>query len=637
MCGIAGVHTSRPVEEAREAVGRMVKSLRHRGPDGNGEACIPLLGGSRHLVMGHARLSILDLSELAAQPMRDPETGSWLLYNGEIYNFRELRSELQGKGYAFQSNGDTEVLLKALVAWGEESLSRLRGMYAFAFWDGHRKKLMLGRDPFGIKPLLLARNADTILFASELRSLRDAGMVRLTLNGPAIESYLVYGAVIEPCTIATEALAIPPGTVVIVDGEGHIAPPKRICTVHDLVQGGRDRVFPGRFKTAVREIHNELVRSVEAHLVSDVPIGIFLSGGVDSSLIASLSDKAQVAQEVNFLTVGFPEKSFSEVRYARQVAGRLSGTHHVIDMTGDDMRQMLPKGLSAVDQPTVDGMNTFVISRVAAGLGIKVLLSGLGGDEIFGGYTTFRKVPFLCHHHRWLSLLAGLQPALSRRNYGQWHKLVLSRRIGLIQDAYFLHRAARWQGATSYLSLPAVPPDDPSIPPETLEQVTGGYEVEDFYQVACLEMMFYMRNQLLRDADIFGSANSVEIRVPYLHWDLVKKAWSMPASFHISPLRGRKLILKNILGAAHPGAPVGRRKMGFVLPWTPWLQGPLFQMVADCLHSRKPYESLGLDCREGKRALQSFMSNDPLVSWVQIWSLFVLLQWQQDNQLAARG
>jgi asparagine synthase (glutamine-hydrolysing) len=587
--------------------------------------------------MGHARLSILDLSDLAAQPMHDPETGSWLLYNGEIYNFRELRSELQGKGYVFQSNGDTEVLLKALVAWGEDSLRRLRGMYAFAFWDGQRQKLILGRDPFGIKPLLLARDADTILFASELRSLRDAGMVRLTLNGPAIESYLVYGAVIEPCTIATEALAIPPGTVVIVDAEGHIAPPRRIQTVHDLVQRGRDRAFPGRFKTAVREIHDELARSVEAHLVSDVPMGIFLSGGIDSSVIASLTDKAQLTQKVNFLTVGFPEKSFSEVRFASQVAGKLSGAHHVINMTGDDMRQLLPAGLSAVDQPTVDGMNTFIISRVAAGLGIKVLLSGLGGDEVFGGYTTFQKVPFLYRHHLWLSLLARLCPASSWGNYAQWHKLVRSRRIGLIRDAYLLHRSARWQDATSYLSLAAVPPDDSAIPPETLDQVTSVYELENFYQVACLEAMFYMRNQLLRDADIFGSANSVEIRVPYLHWDLVEKAWSMPASFHVSHLGGRKRILRRILETAHLGVPVGRRKMGFMLPWTPWLQGPLYQMIADLLHSRKPYESLGLDYREGKRALQSFKSNDPLVSWAQIWSLFVLLHWQQENQLAARG
>ncbi len=636
MCGIAGVHTSRPLDEAREAAGRMVRSFRHRGPDGTGEVCIPLPGGARHLVLAHARLSILDLSELAAQPMHDSGTNSWLVYNGEIYNFRELRSELQSKGYVFRSHGDTEVLLKALVAWGEEALRRLKGMYAFAFWDGRSEELILGRDPFGIKPLLLARSRDTLLFASELRSLRDGGMVRLTLNGPAIDSYLVYGAVIEPYTMAKEVLAIPPGSVVCVDREGHVAPPKEIRTLVHLVQNGRDGASGGGFRTAVREIQSELGRAIEAHLVSDVPVGVFLSGGVDSSTIASLTDKAASAPRVNFLTVGFPEKDFSEVQYAKQVTSKLSGIHHVIELTAEDMRNLLPRGLLAADQPTVDGMNTFVISRVAAELGIKVLLSGLGGDEVFGGYTTFRKVPFLSRHRLWLSRLVRLHPAPTWGNYAQRHKVARSLRVGLIRDAYLLHRSIRWRDATSHLSLTVVPPDESPVPPETLERMTDGHELGSFYQVACLEMMFYMRNQLLRDADIFGSANSVEIRVPYLHWDLVEKAWRLPASFHLPPISGGKRILKRILMTIHPGVPVGRRKMGFVLPWTPWLQGPLFQMLADLLHSRKAYESLGLDYQEGGRALQAFRSNDPLVSWGQIWSLFALLHWQQDNQLAAR-
>jgi asparagine synthase (glutamine-hydrolysing) len=587
--------------------------------------------------MGHARLSILDLTNLAAQPMHDPATASWLVYNGEIYNFRELRSELQGKGYTFRSHGDTEVLLKALLAWGEEALLHLKGMYAFAFWDGRTQKLILGRDPFGIKPLLLARNSETILFASELRSLRAAGIVGLTVNPQAIESYLIYGAVIEPCTIVTEALAVPPGAAVIVDAEGHIAPPNRIRTLEALFQPERDGAPASRLKNAVREVRDELARSVEAHLVSDVPVGIFLSGGVDSSTIASLTDMKQITQKVNFLTVGFPEKSFSEVHYAKHVADRLSGTQHVIHLTGEEMRQLLPKALSAVDQPTVDGMNTFIISRVAANLGLKVLLSGLGGDEIFGGYTTFRKVPFLSRHRFWLSRLARLFPAEHLGNYAQWHKLARAGRIGLNRDIYLLHRSLRWRDSTSHLSLAATPPDDYAVPPETFDQMTNGYGLESFYQVGYLEMMFYMRNQLLRDADIFGAANSVEIRVPYLYWDLLEKAWNLPASYHMSILGGGKRILKHILETFHLGLPVRRRKMGFVLPWTPWLKGPLFQMIADVLHSRKPYESLGLDYVEGQRALQSFISNDPNVSWAQIWSLFVLLHWQQDNRLAVKA
>lgn len=635
MCGIAGIHTSRSLEEARGAVSRMIQSCRHRGPDGTGEACIPLSGGARHLVLGHARLSILDLSERAAQPMHDPVTNSWLVYNGEIYNFREIRSELQSIGYDFQSHGDTEVLLKALVEWGEECLRRLKGMYAFAFWDGQKQRLILGRDPFGIKPLLLAHAGNSIVFASELRSLRDSGIVPLTLDPQTVGSYLTYGAVIEPSTIAAEVLAVPPGRVVVVDAKGHAAPPRRMRSLGDLPRPKRDGASRIGFKAAVQAIRDELARSVESHLVSDVPLGVFLSGGIDSSIIATLTDKSAGRQEVNFLTIGFPEQDYSEIKYASQVTSQLAGTHRVIHLTSDDLLKMLPAALAAMDQPTVDGINTYVISRVAAGLGIKVLLSGLGGDEVFGGYTTFRKVPILSAHSSWLSWVAKLGPMLPQDSMAQWHKVARSQRVCLLRDAYLLHRSVRWRDATSHLCMRAVPPDDFAVLSETLEEMTSAYEADDFYQIGFLEMIFYMRNQLLRDADIFSSANSVELRVPYLDLDLIQKAWSLPKRWHVS-LSGRgKRITRRILSEMHPGLSLGRRKMGFVFPWKHWLrQGPLYEMVADVLHSRQMYERLGLDYREGGQAIKSFEENDPLVSWAQLWSLFVLLDWQERNRLA---
>lgn len=630
MCGIAGMVGSYSPQDARGIVAKMVGAMHHRGPDGHGDFCFSLPGAGKALCLGHARLSIIDLTENASQPMRDPQTNSWLVYNGEIYNFRELRAELAGMGYSFISDGDTEVLLKALLAWGDQALIRLRGMYAFGFWDGRNQELILGRDPFGIKPLLLARTKDAVLFCSEIRALRASGILAWTLNPSAVKSFLTYGMVVEPETVINGVMAVPPGHVVTIDVAGKAASPKKILGIEDFFpkNGGNF----ASYDSTVNEVLSELEKSVKAHLVSDVPLGVFLSGGIDSSILATLARRASQEAHISFLTVNFSEENYSEVEYARQVVHKLGGTHHIIHLTADRFLGFLPRALSFMDQPTVDGVNAYVISNMAAQNGLKVLLSGLGADEVFGGYTTFVKAPFLFRNAYWLSKLAKIAPFGFWGRQAEWSKIVHSGGFSDLRDAYMLQRSIRWSSGTG---LHPGNYEIGSVQAETSEQLANGHGLEDFKRISYMEMVFYMRNQLLRDADIFSSANSVELRVPYLQWELVRKAWNLPPSYHLSPFGRGKKILRDILRGLHPDIDWDRKKMGFLFPWNDWIRGPLYGRIADVLHSRSLYEDLGLDVKEGQRTLQAFKARNPVATWAQVWSLFVLLNWNERNKLSA--
>jgi asparagine synthase (glutamine-hydrolysing) len=631
MCGIAGFFGLRSPAVSEEIVRGMIGAMHHRGPDGNGVVTAFATEG-RCLALGHARLSILDLTDNSRQPMSDSATDSWLVFNGEIYNFAALRGDLEALGYRFHSTGDTEVLLRALIHWGVDALRRIRGMFAIAFWDGRHKSLMLARDPFGIKPLLMGRRDDALLFASELRGLHAGGVLGMKLNPMGVKSALAFGAVIEPATIVEDAIAIPPGHVVFVSSDGRIKPPGRFMGLRDLF----DRVSVRRdltYSDAVRAVEEQLRRSVREQLVSDVPIGVFLSGGIDSSIVAGFAGESVAAKDITYITVSFPEPEFSEIEYAQEIAKRLPGRHEVVQVEAERMLSLLPQALAAVDQPTVDGINTFIISKVAYELGIKVVLSGLGGDELFSGYTTFWKAPILAGYPKVLSLLARLAPAFSFGSESERNKIIRATDCFDIRDTYLLQRSIRWSPESAMIALLQSLPDNALVTPEAWELMSTGANEDSYKRVSYLESVFYMRNQLLRDSDIFSSANSVELRVPFLDVDLLRLAWSLPPSYHRSATEGGKRILKDILRTRYPGLAVHRRKMGFVFPWQRWLRTPpFFQMIADTLNSVRLYHGLGVEPDEGRRILNGFANGNPLVTWSQVWSLFVLLQWSERFQ-----
>jgi asparagine synthase (glutamine-hydrolysing) len=617
MCGIMGLLSDGRPEKTRAAVRNMMAASRHRGPDGSGSIEIPLGGAaSNTLVLGHTRLSIIDLSDDSEQPMQDAETGSWLVFNGEIYNFRQLRAELESLGAKFGTSGDSEVLLKALLQWGERALQKLEGMFAFAFWDGRNRRLLLARDRVGMKPLYYFSNYQAgsagcaFAFASEVKVLERAQTCSLTFDPAAVDSFLAYGAVIGPKTIFKEIRELEPGHLLSVSERGEVVEFEYWSLSGSLTEA--EPLDIRNFDHAVSVIKERLEHAVNAYLVSDVPVGVFLSGGVDSSLLALLASR-HAQSPITLLTVAFAEQEFSELTYARQIARNLPHHHEVVTLTGEQLRELLPFALNAMDQPTVDGINTFVISRVGASLGLKVLLTGIGGDEIFGGYTTFSNVP------RLLKYGAGLRPVarlLSKlvKNPIPWHKVAGAGELRNLAEAYLLQRSVRWRGA------------DKSARPTRALQESIGALANDFQKVAALELEFYARNQLLRDADVFSMANSVELRVPFLDTKLMQAALAIPPQYHFEGGKGKR-ITKRILSELAGDEISQRRKMGFTFPWQQWLGRELKEMVESTLRDKQLYDPVSLDPAYGGRLLDGLERGDRSQSWTEVWSLFVLLNW----------
>jgi asparagine synthase (glutamine-hydrolysing) len=610
MCGVVGLWSHGRPEQTRAAVRDMIAASHHRGPDASGSIEIPLDTSS--LVLGHTRLSILDLSDASGQPMHDPVSASWLIFNGEIYNFRQLRSELETLGAKFSTSGDTEVLLRAVVQWGEAALTKLEGMFAFAFWDGRQRTLLLARDRLGIKPLYYCRAGRDFAFASEVKALERAHICSLTLDRDAVDSFLAYGAVIGPNTIFHEIRELQPGHLLRIHSDGQIHDSEYWSLARSLAQSA----VPDHqdFEQSVAQIRERLAYAVESHLVSDVPVGVFLSGGVDSSLLALLASRS-AKSPITLLTVAFAEEEFSELAYARQIARGLPHHHEVVSLTAEQLQDLLPEALMAMDQPTVDGINTYVISRVGASLGLKVLLSGVGGDELFGGYTTFTKVPRLLKYGAGLRPAARLLSKLKTKNPVQWKKVADTAPLHSLAEAYLLQRSIRWaQNGSGSLSHRAQREIDPLA--------------NDFQKLAALELEFYMRNQLLRDADVFSMANSVELRVPFLDQRLLHAALTISPKYHFEGGRGKRItrrILCDLVGEQIPQ----RRKMGFTFPWQHWLRRELKATIDKTLRDSQRYEPLSLDPAYGARLLDGLESGDPMQSWSEVWSLFVLLNWQR--------
>ncbi len=552
--------------------------------------------------------------------MADEHSGSWIVYNGEVYNFREIRRDLEGEGVRFRTRSDTEVLLKALVRWGQGALERFEGMFAFAFWDGRKKELLLGRDPLGIKPLYYFRKPGLFLFGSELRALKASGLHDFALDKDGIATYLTFGSVIGPSTALSDVRELLPGHTLCLRRPDQEPSHTEYWSLSRVLPPHKEG-FSSAFTDIVDSMEHILRKSVKSHLVSDVPVGIFLSGGVDSRLIANFA-AAENEGGLRLLTVGFSEEEFSEVDEAKKVALRLGLPHDVVQVSGIDFERLLPEALASLDQPTVDGMNTFVISRGAAHVGLKVILSGVGGDEIFGGYTTFLKVPRLLRHH---GLLRYFSRVIGRWNENpiQWEKIGRAASPRNLGDAYMLQRCIRWNppggwGGDGRGPLANVRREWDRM--ETLE--------DSFLAVALMELSLYMRNQLLRDTDVAGMANSLEIRVPFLDLNVIRAALEHPGRNHIGLLGGKR-VTRAILKQLGNGNRIDRRKRGFLFPWKYWLRGQLGSMLVETLRDKSLYAPLGLTPEYGEQLLAAFQRSHPLVSWSEIWSLFVLLDWQR--------
>lgn len=628
MCGIAGTLGSVGVEKAAEAA---VLSLAHRGPDDSGAKTLPVGRDGRCLTLVHRRLGIIDLSSLGHQPMTDPETGNWIVYNGEIVNFRELRAELEARGLRFRSESDTEVVLKLWGVHGRGALDRLCGMFAFALWDATRRELVLAVDPIGIKPLYYWTGADgTVLFASEIRALLAGGLVPRVLDPAAVDGYLAYGAVQGPSTIVRGIRALRGGTMLRIHAEGTVIGPERYWSP-PFAETDAPPVDEARGMSRLRELLRLVVRQ---HLVGDVPVGVFLSGGIDSSSLVALMHEVAPGT-VHSFSVTFAETPYSEGPYSRLIAERYSDKHQEVRLADEDLLDLLPGALAAMDQPTIDGINVYVISRAARESGLKVALSGQGGDEVFGGYPTFGLVSRALAWRRRLRLVprgawrlaAGLQAFRSRRRVIPDKLSEFLAGEGDVLSTFLLLREL-FPGKTREALFPAGPIGTVRGLPRTVadELAVDIRLLDPVNQVSCLEMKTYLANMLLRDGDVMSMAHGLELRVPFLDRRLVEFVARIPGrqKLGVSP---PKPWLVRAMGDALPRAIWSRPKQGFTLPWEDWLRGRLREQAAARLESRSLCESVGLDWHAAQSLWKAFLVRRPGMSWSRIWGIFVLLEW----------
>jgi asparagine synthase (glutamine-hydrolysing) len=556
MCGIAGFFRPRgqitPAD--RNAVKHMTAAQTHRGPDDGG------LFQDTHVALGHRRLSIIDLSPAGHQPMSNEDGTVWLIYNGEIYNHRELAAELSG--HRFRSHSDTEVLLHGYEEWGMEGLLRkLRGMFAFAMYDSRAAEpcCLLARDRLGIKPLYYIARPDWLAFASEVKALAGAGLVPNQKNSSAMTGLLLLGSVPAPATGIQGIDCLLPGHYLVADGRG--------ASLRQYWEP--DAAGPRASAGGLRETLEE---TVEHHLVSDAPSGMFLSGGVDSAALVALASRASRASRANSalttLTVTFDEREFSEGAEARRIAQGFQTDHREVRVTSQDFIHELPNVLRVMDQPTNDGVNTYFVSRAARQAGLTVALSGLGGDEVFGGYK----------HHHWLarhgnsirrfSALPGFlrRPAVAAAvGYGRMRGRENWMRLANLEDGVTdqaLYLALR--GFFAPQQVRALLDVDESAVRLAADEYLGG---PDFRR---LEMRRYLHDQLLRDTDVFSMAHSIEVRVPYLDHRVVECAAKMPQPEMNG--HGNKPLLTAAVNDPAVFECARRPKRGFALPFGKWMR-----------------------------------------------------------------
>jgi asparagine synthase (glutamine-hydrolysing) len=575
MCGVVAIFAygaaAAPVDPGEVKLVR--DAMTHRGPDAAGS----WLAEHGRAGFGHRRLSIIDTSDAGNQPMSLPERGVVITFNGEIYNYRELRERLQQGGRRLRTQSDTEVLLHLYDLHGARMVEHLRGMFAFALWDERKQGLLLARDPFGIKPLYYADDGAALRVASQVKALLASERIDGRPSAAGQVSFLVWGFVAEPHTLYRGITALPAGTTLWIDRNGPRRPERYwdVAAVLAAAERGDGRHI------STQEAQHEALRqalsdSVRYHLVADVPVGIFLSGGLDSGVVASFA-ASQSPRSLHTLTLGFDEllgTPADEVSLAAQTAA-IYGTRHATSWIGSDrFARERSRLLAAMDQPTIDGVNVYFISQMAAAAGLKVALSGLGGDELFGGYPSFRQIPRMVRQLRFLAASPTLGRAvraaagpLMRRFTSPKYASLLEYGTS-VEDAYLLRRGLfmPWELPNVLAPEPAREGWEELAPRAHLRQCTGEI-LGDRAKVMALEMSMYMRNQLLRDSDWAGMAHSLEIRVPFVDHRLFAEL----APMLVGAAAPSKADMVKVLRRPLPADVLSRPKTGFAVPIREWL------------------------------------------------------------------
>jgi asparagine synthase (glutamine-hydrolysing) len=651
MCGIAGAIDTANREELVTAVEKMTAAMVHRGPDDGGVSSFKFRVSSSAIdgqqrkggvVLGSRRLAILDLSPAGHQPMQDEEAGLTIAYNGETYNFRELRNEIGDQFGPWASNTDTEVVLRAYRKWGLEAFAKLRGMFAVAIWDARRQELILARDEFGIKPLYYTISS-AFLFASEVRALLASDIVPRKLSLEGVASYLTSGSVEAPLTIVDGVRSLMPGYYLRVSIHNDTLQVEERSYV-DNGTADTENILTARLHQSRREtlalLRQKLEQSVRLHLVSDVPLGVFLSGGMDSSAIVALMSQVTKEKPKTFSVI-FDEKKFNEAPHSRLIATTFQTDHREIHLNGDQLLNLLPTALSAMDQPTMDAVNTFVVSKAVKEAGVTVALSGLGGDELFAGYPSFRRAQRLekmSQLSRGLFRSAAAVGKATLSGSVQRNKLwALAQSDGGPVDVHRITRqlfardqvrmlmaypSATADGTDNVTSLLADPP-----------ATAGGTDsngTDVINAVSRLELNGYMANTLLRDTDSMSMAHSLEVRVPFVDPEVAHLVLSLPGNWKLNGGR-TKPLLADALADLLPAEVIQRSKMGFTLPFEKWMQSRLRPEISSVLGNREHSRKAALDGDAVAGVWQDFLRSPRGVGWSRPWALYVLNKWCEIN------
>lgn len=610
MCGVAGIVSTSSVLTVEAAVTRMISSIAHRGPD---HSAVSFLGMA---VLGHTRLRIIDLSPEADEPLPNEDGTVWLSFNGEIFNWKQIRSGLVSKGHSFRSQCDAEVIVHLYEESGNGFVGKLEGIFAFAVWDQEARRLLLSRDRLGIKPLYYAEIPDGIMFASEIRALVASGLVPSLLNKSALRDVLRFGSVGSDRTAVSGIQELPAGHM-LEWRDGHL----------DITAYWQPRIEVNPAlsdsKDAVTNLRGRLEQAVGRQLVADVPLGVFLSSGIDSAVVASVAGALGGSLKTFTISVGGAD---DEGQMAASLAHHLGSDHTQVTLDQDDALEGVLRSISAMDQPTVDGVNTWMVAKAARESGLVVALSGLGGDELFFGYPTFRVIPELMSVARLASYLPKrMRNALSSMAFGRLDGPL--RRVTAFLGGPM--------GVTeAYEMLREVLPTELVFTTEAVAHPPADSKVNILHETCLLELGRYMRNQLLRDSDQMGMAHSVEIRVPLLDELVVDLAFAIPASLKAPNGRPKQLLIHAVADLLPPGYGSGEKKT-FTLPFDRWLRGPLRDVSKGALLSDDSVLTTLMPPQSRERLWTEF--DRGRLHWSRVWAPVVVDLWTRSRGWTLNG
>jgi len=573
MCGLVGIFSYQinAPKVNREELIKIRDHMSKRGPDGKGE----WFSNDDCVALGHRRLSIIDLSDSAAQPMVSNCGQVIIIYNGEIYNYKELREKLVTKGYKFKSNSDTEVLINLYLDKGEDMVEYLRGMFAFAIWDERRRGMFLVRDHFGIKPLYISDDGKTVRFASQVKALLAGDRISRELDPAGQVGFYLWGHIPEPFTLYKNIRSVPSGTSIFFDSHGN-KNENKYFSITDTFVNLEKIIKEAPKKSNQTDLREIMLDTVRHHLVSDVPVGLFLSSGLDSITLTALASELQ--GNLKTVTLGFEEfkgTENDETIYAEKVARQYGTDHQTIWISKKDFQCEKENILDVMDQPSIDGVNSYFVAKAAAEAGLKVAISGIGGDEIYGGYSSFKQIPKLVNLISKIKLIPGIDKAFHKITSSILNDSISPKYAGLIEyggsfsSAYFMRRAFFMPWELGQILDEAIINEGLLRLKTDIKLTSTINGIQDSHlKISALETNWYMRNQLLRDSDWAGMAHSLEIRVPFV--DLVnvqQTAIYFLNNNHIS----KRDLAQTPLNALDKHI-LYKRKSGFSVPIKTWLE-----------------------------------------------------------------